>query len=102
MSFQCEFTEEFLKIRSLGLIVKHLVNIAEKGKMDIEEFADLCSLDFGDKWHMSIDGCLVAEEIARSLEKIGDVEDEGQYHKVEGLACFEPTIRNLFYERLIG
>jgi hypothetical protein len=82
--FTHEFIDEFLKIRALGLIINHLMDVAEKGKMDIEEFADLCSIEFGDNWHMSIDGSLVAEEIARSLEKSGMLKMKGNTIKWKG------------------
>jgi len=75
--FQNEFVDEFLKIRALGYIIRSLVNVAEKGKMDIEEFADLCEIEIGERMVMSIDGSLVAEEIARSLEKSGMLKMKG-------------------------
>jgi len=75
--FKDEFGDEFLRIRSLGLIIRHLVDVAEKGKMDIEDFADLCDIEFGDRWRMSIEGGEVAEEIARSLEKNGMLKMKG-------------------------
>jgi len=37
----------------------------------IEEFADMCAVDVGDRSFLSIDASMVAEEIARSLEKKG-------------------------------
>ncbi|MGV8174819.1 MAG: hypothetical protein ACP5OU_03875 [Methanothrix sp.] len=83
--FQDEFGEEFLKIRSLGLIIRHLVDVAKKGKMDIEDFAELCDVEFGDKWLMSIEGSEVAEEIARSLEKSGLLKMKGNTIKWKGL-----------------
>jgi hypothetical protein len=85
--FRDEFGDEFLKIRSLGLIMEHLVNVVEKGKMDIEDFADLCDVEFGDKsdkWLMSIEGSAVAEEIARSLEKSGLLKMKGNTIKWKG------------------
>jgi len=54
--------------------------------MDIEDFAERCILDVGSRFTVSVDASLVAEEIARSLEKRGNAEDQGQYHKVEGIA----------------
>lgn len=83
--FQDEFGDEFLKIRSLGLIIRQLVDVAEKGKMDIEDFAELCDVQFGDKWFMSIEGSEVAEEIARSLEKSGLLKMKGNTIKWKGL-----------------
>lgn len=82
--FQDEFCDEFLKIRSLGLIIRHLVDVAKKGKMDIEDFAELCDVEFGDKWLMSIEGSPVAEEIARSLEKSGVLKMKGNTIKWKG------------------
>jgi hypothetical protein len=83
--FQDEFGDEFLRIRSLGLIIRHIVDVAEKGKMDIEDFADMCDVEFGDNWLMSIDGSAVAEEIARSLEKSGMLKMKGDTIKWKGL-----------------
>lgn len=82
--FQDEFGDEYLKIRSLGLIIEHLMKVAEKGKMDIEDFAELCDVEFGDKWIMSIEGNEVAEEIARSLEKSGILKMKGNTIKWKG------------------
>ena len=75
--FLVEFSDEFLKIRALGYLIRSLVDAAEKGKIDIEEFADLCMIEIGDKDIMSVDGSLVAEEIARSLEKSGMLKMKG-------------------------
>lgn len=82
--FKDEFGDEFLRIRSLGLIIRHLVDVAEKGKMDIEDFAELCDIEFGDRWRMSIEGSEVAEEIARSLEKNGMLKMKGNSIKWKG------------------
>jgi len=82
--FKDEFGDEFLRIRSLGLIMRHLMDVAEKGKMDIEDFAELCDIEFGDRWRMSIDGSEVAEEIARSLEKNGMLKMKGNSIKWKG------------------
>jgi hypothetical protein len=82
--FKDEFGDEFLRIRSLGLIMRHVMDIAEKGKMDIEDFADLCDIEFGDRWSMSIEGSEVAEEIARSLEKNGMLKMKGKSIKWKG------------------
>ena len=83
--FKDEFGDEFLRIRSLGLVIRNLVDIAEKGKMDIEDFADLCDIELGERWHMSIEGSTVAEEIARSLEKNGMLKMKGNSIKWKGL-----------------
>jgi hypothetical protein len=45
--------------------------------MDIEEFADKCVVDLGTWNVLSIDASLVAEEIARSLEKKGILKMKG-------------------------
>ena len=82
--FKDEFGDEFLRIRSLGLIMRHLMDVAEKGKMDIEYFAELCNIEFGDRWRMSIEGSEVAEEIARSLEKNGMLKMKGSSIKWKG------------------
>lgn len=82
--FKDEFGDEFLRIRSLGLIMRHVMDVAEKGKMDIEDFAELCDIEFGERWRMSIDGSEVAEEIARSLEKSGMLKMKGNSIKWKG------------------
>ncbi len=82
--FKDEFGDEFLRIRSLGLIMRHVMDVAEKGKMDIEDFAELCDIEFGERWRMSIDGSEVAEEIARSLEKNGMLKMKGNSIKWKG------------------
>lgn len=75
--FQEEYYREYLKIMSLGLLIDGLVEEQSKGKIDIEEFADRCVLEVGDGDVLSIDGSLVAEEIARSLEKNGILKMKG-------------------------
>ena len=82
--FKDEFGDEFLRIRSLGLIMRHVMDVAEKGKMDIEDFAALCDIEFGERWRMSIDGSEVAEEIAKSLEKSGMLKMKGNTIKWKG------------------
>ena len=82
--FKDEFGDEFLRIKSLGLIMRHVMDVAEKGKMDIEDFAELCDIEFGERWRMSIDGSEVAEEIARSLEKSGMLKMKGNSIKWKG------------------
>ncbi len=82
--FQEEFSREFLAIRSMGLVSMGVIDAAEKGKMDIEEFADLCNFESGDRWHLSIDGSMVAEEIARSFEKMGMLKMKGNTVKWKG------------------
>ena len=75
--FQDEYYQEYQKIMALGLVVEGLVEEPGKGKMDIEDFAARCILDVGDKFTISVDASLVAEEIARSLEKRGIVKMKG-------------------------
>lgn len=75
--FQEEYYREYLKIMALGLLIDDLVEEPSKGKVDIEDFADRCVLEVGDKDILSIDGSLVAEEIARSLEKNGIIKMKG-------------------------
>ena len=82
--FKDEFGDEFLRIRSLGLIMRHVMDVAEKGKMDMEDFAELCYIEFGERWRMSIDGSEVAEEIAMSLEKNGMLKMKGNSIKWKG------------------
>jgi len=84
--FQENYYQEYQLITALGLVVEDLLECPEKGKMDIEDFAERCILDVGSRFTVSVDASLVAEEIARSLEKKGNAEDQGQYHKVEGIA----------------
>ena len=82
--FQDEYYQEYQKIMALGLVVENLVETTEKGKMDIEDFAEMCILDVGDKFTVSVDASLVAEEIARSLEKKGIVKMKGNTIKWKG------------------
>ena len=62
---------------ALAKVIKSLVEQPAKGKMDIEDFADRCVVDLGDRNVLSIDASLVAEEIARSLEKKGILKMKG-------------------------
>ncbi len=75
--FRHDYQQEFLKIMALAKVIQHLIEQPEKGKMDIEEFADNCIVDVGDRSVLSIDASLVAEEIARSLEKKGVLKMKG-------------------------
>ncbi|VVB67995.1 Uncharacterised protein [uncultured archaeon] len=72
-----EYREEYLQIMALGLLIGDLVDEPSTGKMDMEDFAERCILDFGDKDILSIDASLVAEEVARSLEKNGIIKIKG-------------------------
>jgi hypothetical protein len=75
--FRHECQQEFMKIMALAKVIKYLVEQPGKGKMDIEEFAERCIVDVGNKDVLSIDASLVAEEIARSLEKKGILKMKG-------------------------
>jgi hypothetical protein len=75
--FQDEYFDEYVKIRALGILIEDLMDEPETGEMDIEEFADMCMVDLGDWDVISIDASLVAEEIARSLEKNGIIKMKG-------------------------
>jgi hypothetical protein len=75
--FRHEYQQEFLKIMGLAKVIQHLIEQPEKGKMDIEDFADRCIVDVGGRSVLSIDASLVAEEIARSLEKKGILKMKG-------------------------
>jgi len=75
--FHENFYQEYQLIMALGLVVEDLLECPEKGKMDIEDFAERCILDVGSRFTMSVDASLVAEEIARSLEKRGMLKIKG-------------------------
>jgi hypothetical protein len=75
--FRHEYQQEFMKIMALAKVIKYLVEQPAKGKMDIEDFADKCIVDVGDRNVLSIDASLVAEDIARSLEKKGILKMKG-------------------------
>ncbi len=82
--FQEEYYHEYQMIMALGVVVENLIEESGKGKMDIEDFAAMCILDVGDKFTVSVDASLVAEEIARSLEKRGIVKMKGNTIKWKG------------------
>ncbi len=75
--FEKKYHEEYLQIMALGLLIDDLLNEPPQRKMDIEDFAERCILDFGDKDILGIDASLVAEEVARSLEKNGIIKLKG-------------------------
>jgi hypothetical protein len=75
--FRHEYQQEFMKIMALAKVIRYLVEQPAKGKMDIEEFAERCIVDVGNKDVLSIDASLVAEEIALSLEKRGILKMKG-------------------------
>lgn len=76
-----EFFTESSKIMTLGLLMEDLVENPSEEKMDIESFADeRCFLDLGkeDKSvSITIDASMVADDIARVLEKNGVVKIKG-------------------------
>ena len=66
------------KLKNLYLMLKQVrLQIMCYIKMDIEDFAERCILDVGSRFTMSVDASLVAEEIARSLEKRGMLKIKG-------------------------
>jgi len=75
--FQENYFQEYQLIMALGLVVEDLLECPEKGKMDIEDFAERCILDVGSRFTVSVDASLAAEEIARSLEKRGMLKIKG-------------------------
>jgi hypothetical protein len=75
--FQEKFYQEYQLITALGLVVEDLLERPEKGKIDIEDFAERCILDVGSRFTVSVDASMVAEEIARSLEKRGMLKIKG-------------------------
>ncbi|MHB8118419.1 MAG: hypothetical protein ACYDHX_06820 [Methanothrix sp.] len=75
--FRHEYQQEFIKIMALAKVIQHLIEQPAKEKMDIEDFADKCVVDLGNWNVFSIDASLVAEEIARSLEKKGILKMKG-------------------------
>ena len=82
--FQEEYYQEYQMIMALGVVIENLIEESGKGKMDIEDFAAMCILDVGEKFTVSVDASLVAEEIARSLEKRGIVKMKGNTIKWKG------------------
>ena len=75
--YQKNYYQEYQLITALGLVVEDLLECPERGKMDIEDFAERCILDVGSRFTVSVDASLVAEEIARSLEKRGMLKIKG-------------------------
>jgi len=75
--FQEEYFEEYMVLMALGLLVEELVEHPEKGRIDIEGFAERCILEAGERFTLSIDASQAAEEIARSLEKKGILKMKG-------------------------
>ncbi len=84
--FEDSYPEEFLKIRSLGILIRHLAEEASPGKIDMDAFAERCDLELDTGGNiLSIDGMEVAEEIARVLEKNGVIKIKGDMIKWKGL-----------------
>ncbi|MFZ2376295.1 MAG: hypothetical protein WAV83_03670 [Methanothrix sp.] len=75
--FQEEYFEEYMVLMALGLLVEELVEHPEKGRIDIEGFAERCILEAGERFTLSINASQAAEEIARSLEKKGILKMKG-------------------------
>ncbi len=75
--FQEEYSEEYMVLMALGLLVEELVEHPEKGRIDIEGFAERCILEAGERFTLSINASQAAEEIARSLEKKGILKMKG-------------------------
>jgi len=75
--FQENYYQEYQLITALGLVVEDLLERPEKGKVNIEDFAERCILDVGSRFTVSVDASMVAEEIARSLEKRGMLKIKG-------------------------
>ncbi len=79
--FRDDFFAESTKIMTLGLLIENLVEEPSEGKMDIESFADeRCFLELeGEEKSISltIDASMVAEDIARVLEKNGVIKIKG-------------------------
>jgi hypothetical protein len=76
--FQGEYPDEYLQIVALGLLIDDLVENPIKGKIDMEDFIEMCILDIGEEEDiMSIDARDVAWDIARILEKNGVLKVKG-------------------------
>jgi len=80
--FEDSYPEEFFKIRALGILMKHLVEEASPGKIDMDAFSERCDLELENQGNiLAIDGMDVAEEIARVLEKNGVIKIKGDLIK---------------------
>ncbi len=83
--FQESNSEEFFMIKTLGILIESLVDEPFEGKIDLEDFAEMCDLRLdSDGDLLKIDGSLVAEEIAKVLEKKGLVKIKGDKIKWKG------------------
>lgn len=76
--FQDEYSMEFFKIKTLGILMETLVKESPPGKIDIEDFADMCEVHLESNGSfLEIDATDVAEDIAKVLEKNGVVKVKG-------------------------
>jgi hypothetical protein len=71
--FHGDYPDEYMQILGMGLLIEDLVEEPSEGKIDLEAFAERCTLDLGEDEEASItiDGSMVAEDIAKVLEKNG-------------------------------
>jgi hypothetical protein len=83
--FQESNSEEFFMIKALGILIESLVEEPFQGKIDMEDFAEMCNLRLdSDGDLLEIDGSFVAEDIARVLEKNGLIKVKGDKIKWKG------------------
>ena len=87
--FQGDYPDEYMQILGMGLLIEDLVEEPSEGKIDLESFAERCTLDLGEDEEASItiDGSMVAEDIAKVLEKNGVIKIKGdaiKWRAVEG------------------
>jgi len=77
--FQDDYPDEYMQILGIGLLIEDLVEEPSQGKIDMESFAERCTLDLGEDEEASvtIDGSTVTEDIAKVLEKNGVVKIKG-------------------------
>jgi hypothetical protein len=80
--FEDSYPEEFFKIRSLGILMKHLVEEPSPGKIDMDAFSERCNMQLESQGNiLAIDCTDVAEEIARVLEKNDVIKIKGDLIK---------------------
>jgi hypothetical protein len=81
--FQENYPDEYMQILGMGLLIEDLVEEPSVGKVDLESFAKRCTLDMSEDEEASItiDGSMVAEDIAKVLEKNGVVKIKGDVIK---------------------
>jgi len=76
--FRESFPDEYLMIMAMGMMIADLVEEPGKGKMQPEDFAERCALEFDNHGNtMKIEGRDVAEDIAKVLEKNGVIKIKG-------------------------